>query len=237
MNSNGFDIFEHMSEDVKNISKKIDLLSSDILIVYPARLTTGKKFEKVVAFAAAIKNTAKKSVRIIFCDFPSADIHPDIYKALLKRLGKALNLDETEIVFTSDLGYKQGFPRDGVLDLFSLSNLFICPSFSESFGLIALEAASRGNFLVLNEKVPALEELGKQLNVYFMKWDARNFGFDTKEIYYPSEQEYIEEHAQEVVNLMGENAVIYAKTVVRQLIIETHYPLEKGGEMLNNKNK
>jgi len=214
--NNSLNILAHMSEDVRVISNKTDLLSSDILMIYPARLTPGKKFEKVVAFASAIKNRTEKSVKIVFCDFPSADINPDLFKALLQRLGCALNLNDNEILFTSDLGYENGFPRRGVLDLFTLSNLFVCPSFSESFGLIALEAASRGNFLLLNEKVPALEELGKQLCTYFMPWDARNFGFDTKETYYPSEQAYLEEHALKVVNLMKENSVVYAKTIVRQ---------------------
>ncbi|HZW83396.1 MAG TPA: glycosyltransferase [Candidatus Deferrimicrobium sp.] len=205
-----------MSEEVKVISKKIDLLSPDILMIYPARLTTGKKFEKVTTFAAAIKNKTGRSVKVVFCDFPSADINPDLYKVLIRKLGRALSLRDDDILFTSDSGYKNGFPRRGVLDLFTLSNLFVCPSFSESFGLIALEAASRGNFLVLNEKVPALEELGNQLHTYFMRWDARNFGYDTKETYYPSEQEYLEEHAVKVVNLMQENPVVYAKTIVRQ---------------------
>ena len=67
------------------------------------------------------------------------------------------------MIFTSDLGYEDGFPRAGVLELFQMSNLFVCPSYSESFGLTVLEAASRGNFLVLNEAVPALQELGTAL--------------------------------------------------------------------------
>lgn len=44
---------------------------------------------------------------------------------------------------------------------------------------LALEVGSKGNFLVLNEAVPALKELGDALGAYFMRWDARNFGYDT----------------------------------------------------------
>ena len=79
-----------------------------------------------------------------------------------------------------------------------------------------LEAASRGNFIILNQAVPALEELGKKLNSYFMRWAARNFGFDTKETYHPSEQAYLEEHAVKVVNLMRDDPVLHAKTLTRQ---------------------
>ena len=94
--------------------------------------------------------------------------------------------------------------------------LIYLPSYSESFGLTVLEAASRGNFLVLNEMVPALEELGKKLKAYFMRWDARNFGYDTKETYMPSEQAYLEENALIIVDSMRDNPVLNAKALARQ---------------------
>ncbi|HEX2937829.1 MAG TPA: glycosyltransferase [Ruminiclostridium sp.] len=213
---NSLDIISDMSEEVKTIHRKIDLLSPDILIVYPGRLTTGKKFEKVAAMAGAIKKTTELSVKVIFCDFQCMDINPALYKALIKNEGCLYGLSDDDIAFTSDLGYPEGFPRHGVFELFTLSNLFICPSYSESFGLTVLEAASRGNFLVLNEAVPALAEVGKKLNAYFMKWDARNFGFDTKETYKPSERAYYEDNATRIVELMRDNPVLNAKATARQ---------------------
>ena len=48
-----------------------------------------------------------------------------------------------------------------------------------------------------------------------MRWDARNFGFDSKENYHPSEQAYLSEHAEKVVALMRQDPAIYAKTLVR----------------------
>lgn len=214
--NNSLNLLANMSEDVQKISQKIDLLSPDIIAIYPCRLTPGKRLEKVAALAGAIKRKTERNVKIIFCDFPSADIHPQSYKEQIKNSGSKFGLDETDLYFTTDLGYPYGFPRQGVLELFTLSNLFIFPSYSEVFPLIVLEAASRGNFLVLNEAVPSLEEIGKQLHAYFMRWDARNFGYDTKEEYHPSEQAYLEEHGETIVNLMRENPVIYAKTLVRQ---------------------
>jgi len=213
---NSLDQISLMSEEVKKVHKEVDLLSPDILIVYPGRLTTGKKFEKVAALAGAIKKKAELTVRVVFCDFECMDIKPALYKAAIRKIGYASGLDKKDIAFTSDLGYPQGFPRKAVFELFTLSNLFICPSYSESFGLTVLEAASRGNFLVLNEAVPALEEVGKTLKAYFMRWDARNFGFDTKESYKPSEQAYYEEHALKIVNLIRDNPVLHSKTIARQ---------------------
>ena len=42
--------------------------------------------------------------------------------------GKKYGLPADNLLFTSDIGYPLGFPREGVMELFQLSNLFICPS-------------------------------------------------------------------------------------------------------------
>lgn len=212
---NTIPLIESMSRDTRNLADRIDIFNAEILIIYPARLTTGKKFEKVAALAGAIKTRTGKNTKVIFCDFPSADIPVAVYKKIIRSEGKRYGLSDQDLLFTSDAGYIDGFPRESVLELFTLSNLFICPSYSESFGLTVLEAASRGNFLVLNEAVPALKELGNSLGAYFMRWNARNFGFDTREKYNPSEREYYEEHAAIITNLMREDRSLNCKTIVR----------------------
>lgn len=212
---NTLPLIASMSRDVQKVTAEFDLLDPEILAVYPGRLTPGKRFEKVVALMGAIKSKTEKSAKVIFCDFPSADISSPLYKGLIRTEGKKFGLSQEDMVFTSDLGYPDGFPRQGVFELFQLSNLFICPSYSESFGLTVLEAGSRGNFLVLNEAVPALKEVGSQLGAYFLRWDARNFGYDTHEKYAPSEKAYYEEHGQIIVNLMREDHCLHAKTTIR----------------------
>lgn len=213
--NNSLDIISNMSSDIQSIHKQFNLIEPEILIIYPGRLTTAKKFEKVAAMAGAITKKAEIKTKVVFCDFPSADIEPNVYKESIKKVGAEYGIQEENIAFTSNLGYPHGFPRSSVFELFTLSNLFICPSYSESFGLTVLEAASRGNFLILNQAVPALEELGKIINAYFLRWNARNFGYDTIETYTPSEQAYIEEHSLNVINLMRDNPVIHAKTLAR----------------------
>lgn len=214
--SNSLDLLAAMSGDVRAVQSRVDLLTPDFLIVYPGRFTTGKRFDKVAALAGCIKKTTERTVKVVFCDFPCMDTDSTQYKRVIRATGQVCGLEEGDMVFTSDLGYTEGFPRSGVLELFTLSNLFICPSYSESFGLTVLEAASRGNFLVLNEAVPALEELGKKLGAYFMRWDARNFGFDTKETYQPSEMGYLERHALKIADRMRDDPVLRAKTLTRQ---------------------
>lgn len=212
---NTLPLLSSMSPDVQRVAENIDLMEAEVLAVYPARLTTGKQFEKVAALAGAIKTQAEKNCKVIFCDFPSADIPSGVYKKMIRMEGKKYGLDEDDLLFTSDIGYTEGFPRQGVFELFTLSNLFICPSYSESFGLTVLEAGSRGNFLVLNEAVPALKELGETLGAYFMRWNARNFGYDTQEKYIPSEKAYYEEHGARIANLMREDHSLHAKTMIR----------------------
>lgn len=209
--NNSLDVLSFVSEEVQTVVSKTELLASDFVVVYPGRLTPAKKLEKVAALCGCIKRNSEQRVKVVFCDFNSQDIDPETYKILIQLEGRLHGLGNEDIYFTSDLGFSQGFPRKGVLELFSLSNLFICPSFSESFGLTVLEAASQGNFLVLNEAVPALEELGETMNAYMMRWDARNFGFETKETYHPSERTYLEEHAGKIVKAIRENPVIQAK--------------------------
>lgn len=212
---NSLPLLEVLSQDTQKVARHIDLLNADILVTYPGRLTTGKRFEKVAALAGAIQRKTEQRTKVIFCDFPSADIPSPVYKQVIQTEGMKFGLNREDLLFTSDLGYEQGFPRSGVFELFGLSNLFICPSYSESFGLTVLEAASRGNFLVLNEAVPALKELGDSLGAYFLRWDGRNFGYDTHEKYLPSEQAYYEEHGEIIVNLMREDHSLRAKTKAR----------------------
>ncbi len=212
---NAFDPLSGAGEDALRLAERTDLLSADALIAYPGRLTPGKQFEKAAALGGALRTRSEWRVKLVFCDFPSMDIDPAAYKRKIREEGLKNGLPDEDMAFTSDLGWPDGFPHRGVLDLFSLTNLFLCPSYSESFGLIVLEAASRGNFLVLNAAVPALEELGGQLQAYFMRWDARNFGYDTREHYHPSEQVYLLDHAAQIARLMSDNPVVTAKTRIR----------------------
>ncbi|WP_243867414.1 glycosyltransferase [Paenibacillus sp. BK720] len=205
-----------MGEEVRRLGTRTDLLSPDILAVYPGRLTTGKQLEKAAALLGAIGLASGKRVKMIFCDFPSLDIEPAAYKRRIRSEGELYGLGGENLVFTSEQGWPDGFPHSGVMDLFTLSNLFICTSYSESFGLIVLEAASRGNMLVLNQAVPALEELGSRLHAYFMRWNARGFGVDTRESYHPSEEAYLLEHAERIAGLMAINPVLQAKTLIRR---------------------
>lgn len=59
---------------------------------------------------------------------------------------------------------------------------------------------------------------GEKLGAYFLRWDARNFGFDTRETYNPSEQAYYEDHGRDILRRMDSDPALSAKTLMR-----THY--------------
>ncbi|MEG0339301.1 MAG: glycosyltransferase [Oscillospiraceae bacterium] len=212
---NSIDVMTGMCDEAVDVISKSGYLSRDIIIVYPARLNMAKRFHIIAQLGGMIKRHFGKSVGIIFCEFEASDIDPDMYKFMIRDLGNKEGLSDKDIVFTSDCGYKNGVTRQTVFDLFALSNLYICPSYSESFGLTVLEAASRGNYIVLNEAVPALEEIGKCINAYFMRWSAKNFGYDTYETYNPTEKIYMLENLNNILENMENNPVIKAKTLAR----------------------
>ena len=126
---NTLPLIPSMSEAVQTVARHMDLTRPDLLAVYPARLTTGKRLEKVAALAGAIRTATEQDIKVIFCDFPSADIPPKVYKAMIRTEGKKYGLGDEDLLFTSDIGFPDGFPRQGVFELFQLSNLFICPSY------------------------------------------------------------------------------------------------------------
>ena len=53
-----------------------------------------------------------------------------------------------------------------------------------------------------------------------MKWDAKNFGFNTREIYRPSEEAYLTHHANNIIKLMDNNSIIHAKTIAKQRYLQ-----------------
>ncbi|MGL5675926.1 MAG: glycosyltransferase [Cellulosilyticaceae bacterium] len=214
--SHSIDMLEGMSEVVHRLHQTYNLVDVDILIVYPVRLSRGKQLEKVVALCGAIKTVGEVSVKVVFCDTKSKDTEEETYRQLIRKTAVEYGLEKNECFFTSDLGYEDGIPKKSILELFSLSNLYVCPSASEAFGLTVLEAASKGNFLILNENVPALRELGKELGAYFMVWDARGEEGNCYAQYDVAEPSYLGMHARCILKCLREDKVYRGKTRARQ---------------------
>ncbi len=208
---NTINIIEDMSKEVRLIHKFFNLLESDILCIYPSRLTPAKKCEKVVMLLGQISKATGKHCKVVFCDFESFDINPEKYKTIIKSNGENFGLSRENILFTSDLGFDNGVNRKIIFELFQLSNIFINPSYSESFGLTTIEAVSRGNFLVLNENVPALKEVGNSFNSHFIQWDAKSFENEISVSYDTSEYDYYFNQGKIIWDKMCKDNTLMAK--------------------------
>lgn len=214
--SNTFNPLEFTTKEVLALHHQVNLYDTDLLIVYPARLTPAKQHECLIHLVGHIFKGCQYTTKVIFCDFPCSDIDPHAYKNHLRDVASSYNLPQKHIIFTTDEGFPHGFPRASVLDLMTLSNLFICPSYSESFGLTVLEAASRGNFIVLNKCVPALDELSEHIPAYLMSWPAKIFEGEVHPNFTPSLDDYYQKHAKRIMNQFIQNATLQAKTIVRR---------------------
>ncbi len=212
--SNSFSLMEFCTPEVASLHQKVNLTDCKILVVYPARLTPAKQHNYLMHLVGSIYKNVEPSIKIIFCDFPSMDVDESDYKKTLMSIADSYGMKPEQVIFSSEYGFKNGFPRKSVLDLFTLSNLFICPSYSESFGLTVLEAASRGNYIVLNSLVPALNELSSYIPSHLMSWRAKTFEGEITPNY-ANDEEYYLKHAHEIVEQMFENPVIQSKTNVR----------------------
>lgn len=139
------------------IAEETGFFSADVSMLYPTRLDSGKQVDKLVRLAAGIKR-AGKSVRLLVADAYATGERFQSEEGRLKKLAKAQGLSGDELVFLSERyeDCRYSTPRKVVKALFEMSNLFALPSNSETFSLIAQEAAMTGNLLVLNADFPPI---------------------------------------------------------------------------------
>jgi glycosyltransferase involved in cell wall biosynthesis len=137
-----------------------DLLSAEAIIVYPVRLDRGKQVEHVIRVGSSLKGIGR-SVRVIIVGFHSTGGDKVTYREYLTGLAQELGLTEKEITFLSqfDDSLRVRSPREVIRDLMLLSNVFVMPSRSETYSLIAQEAGLCGAFLVLNQDFPPFRNI------------------------------------------------------------------------------
>lgn len=113
--NNSIPLLDFLSDDIKKLNNETNFIDSEILIVYPARLTPSKKQEKISSLAGCIKQVCGKSIKIIYCDFNSLDIDAKEYKNIiinngikhgLKKMILYLQVTtDTKMVFQENLFY------------------------------------------------------------------------------------------------------------------------------------
>jgi len=146
---------------VKRLSEKKKLLDAEAVAIYPVRLDRGKQVEVVIKTMASLKEMGF-GVRVVVVDFHSTGGDKVTYRDELKALSVDWGLNAQEITFTSEFDptWEIEVPHESVAELFSLSNVFIQPSKSESYSLTTQEfiIITRG-VLVLNQDFPPFRDI------------------------------------------------------------------------------
>jgi len=156
----------------QDITKKLvqekDLLSADAILVYPVRLDRGKQVEYVIHTAGAIKKLGR-SVRVVIAAFHSTGGDKVVYQEWLKNYAIDQGLNSAELTFTNefDESLKTRCPRAMIRDLMLISSVFLISSKSETYSLIAQEAALCNALLVLNADFSAFRGIYGAKALYY----------------------------------------------------------------------
>lgn len=170
-NSRDVRTFWSLDPFVLNLIDKYNLLSADIISVYPVstpRMVSGKGLDKVVKIHSKLKELGYKTRLIV----PNAHANAaKDQKTIMDFMvwAQDRNIYGDELIFTSqeEKKYELGVPPKIVSDLFRLSNIFIFPTVSENSSLVLLEAMLSGNLLILNKRVGTLLEHAGEKAIYF----------------------------------------------------------------------
>jgi glycosyltransferase involved in cell wall biosynthesis len=190
---------------------------ADVLMVLPVRLDRGKNVEMNVRLIAGCRQIGLRP-HLVVCDFQSTAGDKVVYRKELQQLARELGVEDcvTFISEFDDLASME-ISHDIVLDLFSLSNVFMLASKSETYSLVAQEAMMRGNFCMLNYDFPAFRQIYGKKAIYRgfgANVDANGLNGETTRNFTDVLQ-YFQDLAKEIKYWLENDKVIAAKTWVR----------------------
>ena len=150
------------TEEGQALVDRLDLLSSDLILLMPVRVTEAKNIELALRVVAALKAKVG-SVKLVLTGPP--DPHDEAsmaYFHTLQRLRRDLGVEDAmRFVYESGAGMEEGYTigMPVVADLFRACDMVFMPSHREGFGMPVLEAGLVGKPMVCTE-VPAAREIG-----------------------------------------------------------------------------
>ena len=209
---------EGMHPLVQRIYDEKKLGDCEVLMILPIRLDRGKYAEANIRLIAACKQRGVNS-HLVVCDFQSTGDDKVVYREDLKKLASELGAEDV-VTFMSEFDdlARMEIAHDIVLDLFTLSNVFLLASKSETYSLIAQEAMLKGNLALLNHDFGPFRQIyGK--NALYKQFDGSNIAFDGFNGEIKTEQsnilEYYAHMANAVCYYLENDKVLRAKTWVR----------------------
>jgi hypothetical protein len=150
----------------KDLVNEFDILSKDVISVYPCRLDRGKQVEFLIKTMAKMKE-AGRSVACIVFDFHSTGGDKIVYKEELIQKGTEWGLTDKELVFVSKWREETNLhvPREMIMNLKKIADFHMHPSTSETYSLVIQESIMWRNFCVLNHHTPYMRDLWGSKNV------------------------------------------------------------------------
>jgi len=209
---------EGMSYLVRKLYDDLKLGDPRALMIYPVRLDRGKYVEACIHLMGGFKDHGVTS-HLIVCDFQSTGGDKVTYREELKGLARELGVYE-RVTFLSEFDDSavMEVSHSVILELFTLSNVFILPSKSETYSLIAQEAMLKGNLCLLNHDFGPFRQIyGK--NALYKQFDGANIAFDgfngTIESHHTPIKNYYQAMASSITYYLENEHVLRAKTWVR----------------------
>lgn len=211
-------ITEGMDPVVKRLFDEKKLGEAEVLVIYPLRLDRGKTAEANVYLMGGCMNNGMTS-HAVFCDFHSTGDDKVVYRNELKELAKNIGVED-RITFLSEFDRSCSLESNHniILDLFTLSNVFVMPSKSETYSLITQEAMSRGNLCILNHDFYPFRQIFGD-NALYRQFSGANIAMDggNGEITttHSNINEYNKIMASNILYYLTKDRTLRAKTWVR----------------------
>lgn len=211
--------FFSFEPELKQIIEEKNVLDKEIVLTFPTRLDAGKQPHVVIEIAAALKRMGS-SVSFICLDFASTGGEKVTYRDSMKNLAIDRGLDDTEVIFLSEQHerYRYSGTKKTVMNLFAISNVFVLPSKSETYSLVAQEAGLSGNFMCLNFDFPVMRSVFGDGPKYF-KFSSNidiNTGMDgATNTEYSNPAAYYDDIARYIRFMVKYDPVLAMKTKLR----------------------
>jgi len=211
-----------MDEDTKEMIDHYDLMSADIMQVYPFSSTRmrDKGVHKIIVMFSAFKKYFNKNVRLVFCNAHCTRGRERQAVEEMLALAKKHGLEEGEVIFTSrykperpeEGGWTYSTPHKVIRDLMNISNMFIFPTISEACSKVLLEASAAGCYMVLNGSFKPMKEFGGSTAIYHDFGSLRE-SVDHGEL---SEDKWLEEVAKATMPGFMANKALQQKTRMKR---------------------
>jgi glycosyltransferase involved in cell wall biosynthesis len=191
---------------------------AEVFVVAPMRLDRGKNPKEIVRLMKGCADVGLSS-HLVFCDFQSTGDDKVVLRNEANKLAEDLGVGD-RVTFLSEFDDQAMLEVEHqvVLDLFTLSNVFVCPSRSETYSLTAQEAMLKGNFCILNYDFPAFRQIyGK--NAIYRQFDGAEVALSGEDGRTETTHSHIDSHFRSMAsNLkywLENDKVLRAKTWVR----------------------